>query len=138
MLAGSGCTTAAPAGDGTVTPPRDDEVGLEDLQGEWLYLRVEDEQLLTGDCITISDDLITEFIDHCDGDDLLLSSASITADGDTFVLRFTIIVTDPDEPAESVEITATLTPEGDIFVGTEETDPPLGGSGQIVLRRPEG
>ena len=138
ILAAIGCNTAAPpAGGGTADP--EPNASLDDLQGEWLYLRVdaEDQQILDAECITIEDDVVSEFADECEGDDLLLSSASITVDGDTFVVRFRVVVTDPDEPAESAEITATVTAEGDIFVGTEETEGGVGGSLQIVLRRPE-
>lgn len=130
----AGCSTSAPAGGGA---PVANNIGLEDIQGEWLYLRIEDDELISGDCLTIENDQVAEFIDNCDGEDLLLSSSDITEAGGTFVLRFVVEVTIPDEPAESVEITATLTQDGDIFVGTEVTDPPLALGDQIVLRRPE-
>ena len=134
----AGCNTAAPAGGSGAQPAQpNDSASLEDLQGEWLYLRAEGDQLISGDCIIIEDDQVAEFIDNCDGEDLLLSSSDITTNGGTFVLRLVIEVTIPDEPAESLEITTTLAQEGDIFVGTEVTDPPVPLGDQIVLRRPE-
>ncbi|MFH0982363.1 MAG: hypothetical protein V2A79_12600 [Planctomycetota bacterium] len=136
-----GCGSGTAGGGGGTRPAA--SVSLADLQGEWQYIRVQDGQAFSGDCITIEEARVTHFIDTCDGADLLEASEDITTNGATGVLQFTVTVAGSGDTDPIVlDITATLTRNGDDFTGTEQRivppsaeDEPV--ENQVVLRRPD-
>ncbi|MCP4589366.1 MAG: hypothetical protein GY842_01345 [bacterium] len=134
-----GCNTAAPA---PAAP--NNGGGLEALQGEWLYVRGDAQQPLSVDCITITDDVVTEFVDGCEGDDLLLDSDPIAKHGNTYALelRVEVIVVEPDgTTVETALLSVEIVEQGDTFVGTEtftpEDNPTEPTDFQVALIRPD-
>ncbi len=125
ILCTAGCDSGGGA-TGTAAPTLpDNRVGLAEIQGEWLYIRAEDGEPFSGDCITIEGDQVTQFTEKCRGENLLQDSDDITTNGDTVVLRFSLpLAVEGEAQPLILEVTATLAREGDIFTGTDVRVPP--------------
>ena len=136
----TGCSAGAPTGQGGASSASG--VSLADIQGEWYYFRFENDQALSGDCITIEGARLTEFINGCDGEDLLSASEDITTNGRTLVLQFSLAVPVTGEANPDIlDITTTLVQEEEAFTGTENGTslavPDDTGEYRVILRRPD-
>ena len=140
-----GCSTGSSGGGGNTNANTTIEptgpATLAGLQGDWQYVRGERRSPLTVDCLTIENARITQFIDHCDGDNILVSSEDITTNGTEAVLRLSIALPSSSggDPV-TINLTATISPNNTEWFGTEEFAPPADVSDpvqyQVGLRRP--